>query len=365
MRDSRHHVAVATSPGYTDTSDQHVQTVKDLRDLQAAIAQPYEIPAESDIHYRHYMFDERNTILLDDSTAKAVHQPWNHICLPEYDHAEHRASQVWALRHQGRVSPGESGSGSGIDVDIIERKKSAKGKQAGELDEYLLCVIGILEELKSADNVPAWIRGGGLTRLPSSVAPSDSAETSDAPTIESLPSHRTFRHWYAIPAVVAYWRDRGVQALQRKGIKVDPDVDMTNTSAGHRLGAQTGGPATHGCVVMLDHPAAAGGADQSGYMTDGMATGMMRLGMASERSGSGGKLEARGSGQAGDAPGETLSGVAPQAPGKQKKRQKKKAAKKAAGQAEPMMVEGEDRVMTGPDATLGEGDQKDSGSTLR
>jgi hypothetical protein len=61
-------------------------------------------------------WDESNTILLDDSVVKASHQPYNHVCLPEYVRPAERASDptddaLWQvagylaeLRFQGHVA---------------------------------------------------------------------------------------------------------------------------------------------------------------------------------------------------------------------------------------------------------------------
>ena len=95
--------------------------------------------------------------------------------------------------------------------------------QKGDLDEYLLCIIGILDEIRHVSNVPAWIRGGGLV----SRSRWDGRRGLGDPTLETLPSHDGHEQWYKIPEMVMHWRNKGVVALERKGIQVDPAVDMT------------------------------------------------------------------------------------------------------------------------------------------
>lgn len=156
------------------------------------------------------------TLLLDDSPAKAVLQPYNHVCLPEYSGGT-RAKDLECfyserLRKQGiqdwrRDSPdgtnseqsstpdvGQEGTGpeavdaASIDDDTRKRKREEErkgkkqAKKAAKLakqrlsspdtivsdvevagyDTTLLAVVGILDEIKTQKNVAAWIRAGGL-----------------------------------------------------------------------------------------------------------------------------------------------------------------------------------------------------------
>ncbi|KAF8808879.1 hypothetical protein BYT27DRAFT_7241486 [Phlegmacium glaucopus] len=155
------------------------------------------------------------TILMDDSPLKAVLQPWNHLCVSEYeaetrksdiDAAERELKRMWlAERERAKESSslettadGENRTGdaatnedmaikSSEENDLenkeAERKRKRKEKkflkkeklllakeqqleaQAKEDEGYdatLLAVIGILDRLKHEGNVAGWMRSGGL-----------------------------------------------------------------------------------------------------------------------------------------------------------------------------------------------------------
>jgi hypothetical protein len=158
------------------------------------------------------------TVLLDDSPLKAVRQPYNHVCIPEYD-AKKRAHDLGVfMKAKARLEEQEyeemkaaaaaraddlpEGQDADVDAGIDaeedkdasrkrkrkERKlrkreeklaKSAdviklaqeqaelqdahKEEQDGEdYDLTLLAVIGVLDEIKHQRNVAAWIHAGGL-----------------------------------------------------------------------------------------------------------------------------------------------------------------------------------------------------------
>ncbi|THH32655.1 hypothetical protein EUX98_g1510 [Antrodiella citrinella] len=149
------------------------------------------------------------TLLLDDSVRKAELQPYNHVCISEYDGArrqkdldalqlEKAALQVFKEETVGQgedavevshdpepISP-EDGHKEEIDEPTMateeptakkRKRKDKKAKKAAALaasvaefqarredpyDHVLLAVIGILEEVKVQGNVAAWIRSGGL-----------------------------------------------------------------------------------------------------------------------------------------------------------------------------------------------------------
>lgn len=94
------------------------------------------------------------------------------------------------------------------------------------MDQALLGVIGVLEALRGVENVPAWVRAGGLLS-PSSegvVGKGDDGEV--GVELADLPSHADFAHWYADEEILKGWIERGNQALERRGIKVDPGIDQ-------------------------------------------------------------------------------------------------------------------------------------------
>ena len=237
------------------TIDRKVQTVKDLRKPIAHLQKSH--PERPD--RPPYSFDESTIVLLDDSPLKAVHQPWSQIVIPEYGKVEYESSIAAALRLQENKDADRSG-----------------------LDEVLLGVIGILDELRAVQNVPAWVRDGGLIpKLPVTVTKEDGdilplAEDADdrsdgdfggegesdhhraprrvpwkerhnltvplattvnievEPTIPNLPSDELFVHWYQDPAAFDHWTQRGKEALIRKGIESRLDIDETRSASSPR-----------------------------------------------------------------------------------------------------------------------------------
>lgn len=143
-------------------------------------------------------------ILLDDSPLKAVNQPWNQIVLPEFDKTEyHQAKAHFPFK----------------DMD----------RDPKDMDQALLAVIGILDTLRGVENVPAWVRAGGLNSplcdvesLINQRATEDGMEVS----LEQLPSHQSFAHWFANDEILRGWIMRGKEVLARRGIEVDPGIDQ-------------------------------------------------------------------------------------------------------------------------------------------
>ena len=187
-----------------------MQTIKDLRKP----IQHLKNSDPDDLHRTVHSFDEATTVLLDDSPRKGVLQPWNQIVIPEYDRMEHQGTKAAVARVQQDGQADRSG-----------------------LDETLLGVVGILEELRTVENVPAWVRAGGLVpKLPAANAENvqsivvAAVAVADAElTLESLPTHESFVHWYQIHAVLHYWTERGKQALIRKGIAIDIGANITGS----------------------------------------------------------------------------------------------------------------------------------------
>jgi len=182
--------------------------VKDLRKPIEHLKHPDQENPDRPAH----RFDERTTLLLDDSPRKAAFQPWSQIVVPEYDKAEYQSSKAAALHFEEDGFADRSG-----------------------MDEILLGVVGLLEELRSVENVPAWVRAGGLTRQKDVAkigveVQSAGAEwiTAEEPTLHRLPSHESFSHWYQTPAVLHYWTERGRQALIRKGIEINSGIDVNS-----------------------------------------------------------------------------------------------------------------------------------------
>jgi hypothetical protein len=138
-----------------------------------------------------------STLLLDDSPLKARLQPYNHVCLREYDQslrgrdvellnwekavatagtavqdtlAESQTAEVAdevADEDMTVASPGEAGLNAGQRKKRkrqVERaaKLAATAPTHREYDETLLAIIGILDAIKQESNVAGWIRTGGL-----------------------------------------------------------------------------------------------------------------------------------------------------------------------------------------------------------
>jgi hypothetical protein len=166
------------------------------------------------------------TLLLDDSPAKARLQPYNHVCIPEYnstlrgadlqryerekmeaksiaaslsmpptDNAppkedskpqdqEMHTPKKWKAhaQHISRhiQSADISSSSSDSDLSVVgstsapvkqssisntERAHISSQKPVEIYDPTLLAVIGILDEIKKQSSVAGWIRGGGLWEI--------------------------------------------------------------------------------------------------------------------------------------------------------------------------------------------------------
>ena len=114
-----------------------MQTFKDLRKIIDHVADPVERSSQ----YPPTRFDEKRVVLLDDSPLKAVNQPWNQLVIPEYGRDEYHASKEAVQR--------------------LLRGEDPENLQDG-MDKTLLAIVGILEEMSTIENVPAWVRAGGL-----------------------------------------------------------------------------------------------------------------------------------------------------------------------------------------------------------
>lgn len=99
------------------------QTIKDLAKPWSRLTTPHSA---------------LSTLLLDDSSLKAVVQPYNHVVVPEYDKTKRNNDlAVW-------------------------KSESAKHPDDGKYDQTLLAVIGILQRSRNESNIASWIRSGGL-----------------------------------------------------------------------------------------------------------------------------------------------------------------------------------------------------------
>ncbi|OCH84942.1 hypothetical protein OBBRIDRAFT_740716 [Obba rivulosa] len=169
------------------------------------------------------------TLLLDDSPRKAELQPYNHVCIGEYSAAlrakdlesfqkgsEWDAAQAARRELEASLENGASGSTDAPDTAAEDSEAplsplldALDAPPPGEYDETLLCVVGVLEEVKHQRNVAAWIRAGGLwgpDRAP--------AEESPAPLM-----------WFEHAPTVEYWAKKGREALTRLGIPVEHGIE--------------------------------------------------------------------------------------------------------------------------------------------
>ncbi|KAJ4485817.1 hypothetical protein J3R30DRAFT_1411594 [Lentinula aciculospora] len=133
-----------------------------------------------------------STLLLDDSPLKARMQPYNHICVPEYEgkfyardvriaEADKRLDAI-SNNHDFPISKGVAAEASpSRDASLGKRKRSrsaspqasprfrkkhkrfiTKPDTKSHHDHILLAVIGLLDALKHESNVAAWIQSEQL-----------------------------------------------------------------------------------------------------------------------------------------------------------------------------------------------------------
>ncbi|KAG1727761.1 uncharacterized protein EDB91DRAFT_1034308, partial [Suillus paluster] len=173
------------------------------------------------------------TLLLDDSPHKARLQPYNHVCIPEYnssfrekDLQQFERDKIKVKATQGQTKPTpkkrkrkankavsdqpESAEmispSSGSDLSVVGSTSAhveqssissplteslSSQPSAEPYDPTILAVIGVLDEIKKQSSVAGWIQGGGLwDTIPVPEAEREStsiASASDASTVEDLP----------------------------------------------------------------------------------------------------------------------------------------------------------------------------------
>lgn len=91
------------------------------------------------------IFDQRNTITIDDSPEKVHLQPYNTALVPEFDEERAEVFKTWrqvakVRLHQGFSSP----------------------PPPADMDDVLLQAVGVLAHARWQRNISAWIRAGGL-----------------------------------------------------------------------------------------------------------------------------------------------------------------------------------------------------------
>lgn len=149
-------------------------------------------------------YNEKTTVLLDDSPLKSMHQPWSQVVIPEYDRPEFSDARK-AAQHLEMITSNDA------------TPNANDGSSEPGMDNILLGVIGILEAMRGVDNVPAWVRAGHINTPQNIRKDPDPSQTI---TLDDLPSHESFVPWFKDAAAHIYWVERGRQALARRGIPV-------------------------------------------------------------------------------------------------------------------------------------------------
>ncbi|EJD52610.1 hypothetical protein AURDEDRAFT_142524 [Auricularia subglabra TFB-10046 SS5] len=110
------------------------------------------------------------TLLLDDSTVKASLQPYNHLCVTEFDETAAKHERLLLELEQMRVRsqiprPDENEKKKQKRLRRAEAAERAVLDENGEPrghEDMLLAVIGVLDHIRHETNVANWIKNGGL-----------------------------------------------------------------------------------------------------------------------------------------------------------------------------------------------------------
>jgi hypothetical protein len=215
-----------------------VQTIKDLEKPWAALdtpdqgrASPSSIassrsaspkPTSSSPYH-----SAATTILLDDSPAKAVLQPYNHLCVPEYSRAlrnadlaalaprspkhaplpaalETTAQQDEEAHHEGK------GRKRKRDKQQEEEEEETRKEDGEGLDETLLAVIGVLHAARLQSSVAGWLRAGALIQPRRSQSRRPQLERGE--------------EWFDHPELVRQWAQSGREAMRELGLVIEHGV---------------------------------------------------------------------------------------------------------------------------------------------
>ncbi|VDB87104.1 unnamed protein product [Peniophora sp. CBMAI 1063] len=187
------------------------------------------------------------TLLLDDSPKKAVLQPWNHLCIPDYTQtlrnadlailtaerarAEHAAALA-ATPHpdvapSSDAAPDSSPPVPEADAPIgpltAEQAEAPPPEDDGSrMDPTLLAVVGVLHTLKDESNVAGWIRAGGLWPDGKHEVPGNAMDGNEAVAgIEVEKVAEAAKMWFEDEGAFKFWEDRGRAAMEELGIVVE------------------------------------------------------------------------------------------------------------------------------------------------
>ncbi|KAJ7649988.1 hypothetical protein FB45DRAFT_730783 [Roridomyces roridus] len=189
---------------------QKTQTTKDLAKPWGFFA-PTNDPTKSAFPTH----GPETTLLVDDSPLKARLQPWNHLCVAEYD----ATSRIRDLDAQ---VPDSSTSASGAKSQKRKREPSEEEEEEEEeaaatsgepYDQTLLAVVGVFSHIRSVANVAAWMRSRGLVAI---MDGKESESTESEQSDDALPSDPA--QWFTSPRLLAAWAERGRAALRELGI---------------------------------------------------------------------------------------------------------------------------------------------------
>lgn len=196
-------------------------------------------------------YDEKTVVLLDDSPLKGVYQPWSQIVITEYDKPEFRDSKDAIMRlaerttknlklsesepeHESEAATAKATEATDAPEEVASASNDNDPTHEPGLDTTLLAVIGILEAMRNVQNVPAFVRGGGVL-TPSAGLAIDSSKV----TPSTLPSHATFAHWFSNAETLKYWTQKGREALQRRHIPLEHGMRFSASGEFYPLGEES------------------------------------------------------------------------------------------------------------------------------
>ncbi|KZV67395.1 hypothetical protein PENSPDRAFT_688198 [Peniophora sp. CONT] len=219
------------------------------------------------------------TLLLDDSPKKAILQPWNHLCIPDYTQAlrnadlailngararaEHAAAvaaqpdptvapdsdttpDLGATRVSSPPAPETGAPGQPLTAEeagearLLKRRERKARKRAqraleapppeddgSQMDPTLLAVVGVLHTLKGESNVAGWIREGRLWPNGPHDRPGNAADGNEAAAVaaegdeEPEGGTEAAKMWFEDEGAFAFWEGEGRAAMGELGIQVE------------------------------------------------------------------------------------------------------------------------------------------------
>ncbi|KIJ52375.1 hypothetical protein M422DRAFT_25994 [Sphaerobolus stellatus SS14] len=213
----------------TEDYSRKVQTIKNLE-------LPWSQLAALPSHDASATHTAETTLLLDDSTAKAQLQPYNHLCIPEYTKNQRNLDLKYLEIEKG---------------DAIPHERSPKG-----YDPTLIAVMGVLDEIKRQSNVAGWMRAGGLwaghrppprrqsihlfsddelaaakDKLPDTSVTKLETEADNGTGTPSNPGNDAVigqdeLMWFDHEPAFMYWVEKGYEVIKEMGLELDHGMEM-------------------------------------------------------------------------------------------------------------------------------------------